>query len=498
MLKSWRRWLAFIGSGWMLVTLASIMYRVFNGAVLVAYVDSLAVYTEQIVKFLNPKNNPWDKEAMEIVFPALGLAGSIVPAVYGSRGKRVKGILIHDMTKYFFPLYGLVMVLNLIISIAGQICAVMNITQPLKYLLTGSLLSAIYATVLVLGTGLNERITKSYIKGYISDHISKLRVSAKRKKQSRCKWIKEFDYKRKNRRAKFLAALTSHIAQQTADVKTPYCITNKSLDHEIKQVFKLITYQTVEQNPALKDKCGFIESFEIIFQYTSVPLKAASCCNSVYYELPASDLVRSNFADQVESACEFWQIALESINDTGKEAKAVCRILHALAFENDRIQENYVIASCGLIAYLYKKYHSITNDVTLHEIERCALFVDEMIDTFRNEARFLGKPSEGLKDALRLCADMLYIIWVIAEIETYTAPRIYECYQVSEAVDRLILGEHGYVGRSILTQCNTTKYLCFSWCLIKQIPSVARKAVTMEQKRELMRYIFEKLNDDRR
>lgn len=113
MVKAWRRWIAIIGSGWMLVTLSAIMYQLFTGVVLLDYVDSLAGYTEQIVQYLNAKCNPWDKEAMKIVFPTLGLAGSIVPAVYGSRRQKVKGILIHNMTKYFFPFYGLFMTFNL-------------------------------------------------------------------------------------------------------------------------------------------------------------------------------------------------------------------------------------------------------------------------------------------------------------------------------------------------------------------------------------------------
>lgn len=498
MVKAWRRWIAIIGSGWMLVTLSAIMYQLFTGVVLLDYVDSLAGYTEQIVQYLNAKCNPWDKEAMKIVFPTLGLAGSIVPAVYGSRRQKVKGILIHNMTKYFFPFYGLFMTFNLIISMAGQICTVMNITQTLKYLLSGSILSVLYAFVLVLGTGLNERITKFYIKGYINDHISKLQVSAKHVQQSKYRWVRRHYQKCRNKRAKFLAALTSHIAKQTSDAKTPYCITDKSLKREIRQVFKLISYQTVKQNKALKNRCGFIESFEIIFQYATESVETNSCCNCVYFELPASELARSNFADQVESACEFLQIALESANNIEKEAKAVCRIIHALVFENDRLQENYVIICCGLVACLYKKYHSIVDNSGLHEIERCALFVDQMVDIFRGEAGFLDKPVEGLRDALHLCADMLYTIWVIAEVEAYSAPNIYELYQVNEAVDRLIFGEHGYVGRSILSRLNTTKYLCLAWCLIMQIPSVARKAVTVEQKRELMNYILEKIHDDGR
>lgn len=498
MLKAWRRLMALAGFVWMFITLIGFMYRGITGTASMNYIDYLAGYAEQVIGFLNRADNPWNKNAMGIVFPTLGLAGSVVPAVYGARNRKIKGILIHDVTRYFFPLYGFIMVGNLAMSVAGQVCASMDIFQPLKYFLAGSVLSVVYAAVLILGTGLNERITQWYIQGYISDHISVLKVSARQEQGSK-NWLRRRIYCWiRTRRAKFLAALTSHIAEQTAEVKTPYCIIEKSLEKEIRQVIKIITYQTASQNTALKTKYGFTESFDVIFKYTDDSIDPNSCCDCVYYELPASEQVRGVLAGQVESAYEFWQIALGSFQNIGKEAKAACRILYALTFRNGRLYDNYMIMGCGLIVYLYKKYHSASDDSNKHEIERCAMFIDHMTDVFRGEACFLDDPDNGLKDTLRLCTDLLFTVWVIAEAEIYSAPNTYECHQLNETVDRLILGEHGYVSRAILSQNNIAKYLCLGWCLIKKLPSVANKAMTMVQKRVLLDYILQEIKTDRR
>lgn len=505
MIKSWRRKIAKIGTACMILTLAFL----FVAGVFVSHSSLKTEQNKALSLNLNidgqrqvsvnisdstddSEIQTWLTELLTIVIPALGLAGTVVPAVYNAGNRKVKGILIQDMTRYFFPCYGIIMLENLALTLVGQACCAVGQTEPLKYFFIGSVLSVVYASALVLGTGLSEKLTEFYVKGYISDKIDELAVV----KQSECsskqnsEQVEQFITKR----SKFLAALSRHIAEKAADTESPFFITDEALVEEIRQIIKVITYQRRDENRELETSYGFTDSFDAIFRYADIEKDSNAICESIYYRLPASKCVRNDFSEQIGYAYEFWQNVLNPFPNIGQEAKTACRILYAMNFQKGKLNENYVVIGCGLIVYLYKKYHSSSNDHQVREVEQCAMFIDQMTYVFRSEFQYSSEDTISLHDTLKLCTDLIFTVWVIALIEEYSAHSSHDSPQLYEAVDRLILGESGYFAVSAHTWDYVSKYVSLSWNLIKQLPTIANKAWTMEQKRKLLAYVKQQLN----
>lgn len=430
-------------------------------------------------------------EAMAILFSALGLAGSVVPAVYNAGSRKIKGILVQDMTRYFFPHYGWLLVGNLIITLCGQICCAMDNTAGLLYFLIGALFSVAYATILILGTGLNQSTTEFFIKRYISDKIHTLKVT-RSENSHQASYIQDKN-DIQTERFDFLKALATHISEQTAEIETHFYMTRKTLLDEIRQVGKIITYQTAEYNQDLSSHPGFIDGFDLIFKFTDEPVDSIAICDNVYYELPASKEVRHEFSEQVEYAYEFWQIVLGNFDNIGKEAKTACRILYAMAFHNGKLCDNYLIIGSGLVLYLYKKYHHQNTDLASREVDKCAAFIDQMTCIFRGESWLSSNPKVKTNDILKLCGDLLYTVWIIALVEECASLEHNSAPHLNEAIDRLILGEDGYIAILSHTQDYTAKYLSLVWCLLKQLPSVANKVWTLERQRSLLAYVESEL-----
>lgn len=505
MIKSWRRKVAIIGTVCMVLTLSFLFVA---GTIVV--VDSMRAESNQAldinweidgqkhisVNISDATNDSllqnWLAELLAISIPTLGLAGTVIPAVYNAGTKKVKGILLQDMTRYFFPCYGIIMLENLALTLMGQACCAIGQTESLKWFLSGSVLSVVYAALLVLGTGLSDRLTRFYVKEYISDKISELAVVQQKKSSGRInpEQMKQF----MTEHSEFLAALSKHIAEKTADTESPFFSNDNALVEEICQISKVITYQRKDENPELETRYGFTDSFDTIFHYANFEEDSSAISESIYYSLPASDGVRKDFSEQVNYAYEFWQNVLNPFQNIGQEVKAACRILYAMNFEDGKLNDNYVIVGCGLIVYLYKKYYSSSNEHQIREVEQCAIFIDQMTYVFRNEYCYALKDSLSLHDTLKLCTDLLFTVWVTALIEEYSAHSSHDAIHLYESIDRLILGESGYLAVSAHTWDYVSKYVSLSWILIEQLPTIANKAWTMEQKRKMLAYVQQQLN----
>lgn len=430
----------------------------------------------------------WYIDVFTILFPALGLAGTVIPTVYHARDRKVKGILMHEMTKYFFPCYGIIMLENIVLALVGQVCCAIGEDKLLWWFFFGLILSTVYAAALVLGTGLHERVTQFYVDVYIADNISELAVIQQKNNSGRT----ESDQKRRTDRSKFLAAISEHIAEKIANTECPFFINDNERIKEICQISKVITYQRKRDNPELEGKYGFIDSFDTIFKYADFEVESSAISENVFYTLPASNNVRVAFSKQVTYAYEFWQNVLRPCQSIGQEAKAACRILYAMNFEHNKLNDNYVIIGCGLIVYLYRKYHSNSSEHQMREVDQCAVFIDHMTYVFRNE--YCNETPEELRDILKMCTDLLFTVWVIALTEEYSVYRSYDSVHLHESIDRLILGESGYLAITTHVLGYVSKYMALGWIVIKQLPSIANKAWTMEQKRKMLAYVQQQLN----
>lgn len=439
---------------------------------------------QPIVLFLDPifKENTRNE-----CFTILGLSGSVIPAVYNAGTKRTKGILIADMTKYFFPWYGIVMLQNLILSIVGQFVETMD---NWKYLLPAILTTTAYSILLVLATGLYERVSRMFVRVYIWEKSCVLRP--------------KFAYKQKsmliNKRALFLKDLSSYIASQVIVAGTPHCNTDKYLAKEIQQIAEFML--PVSERKALKQKktSTIVDEFGLLF--CSSRQVCGSICDTIYYDLPATESRKNFFALQIELACEFWKQLLGSIPNLSDKAHAACRIFcsmqsgskveKGIGVYRKNCLQNYhgslSVMVCGLITYLYKTSQNEATEKLSSNVDYCAEFVHEMWAVFRAEVPFGDDGASISFYEVSLYTEMLFILYALSQIEQYIQAGKEVEDSVKHLLDDFWKSSYVHIGRKLLLDENFCIYLTLARCILRQLPSPANRPLSPEQKKRLRFY----------
>ncbi len=416
-------------------------------------------------------------ETREECFAILGLAGSVIPAVYEAGSNRMRGILISDMTKYFFPAYGFVLLMNLLLSITGRFVEGID---SWVYLLFPIFLTTIYSVTLILATGLSARISSLFVRLYILERSRILHHIQKTQKLSD-----------KNKLAAFLADLSSHIAAQLATANTPHCNTSLSLMRDIWQVVNLIIplstqQESEEERPEHAER--ILNEFDLIF---SVPeLTDANLANSVYYEMPASESVRKSFAFQIELSSEFWKLALSSMSSQNDRARAACRVFDSMNKIPKKHFGSLTVMTCGMILHLYKESRSAESNSNNPSIDYCVGFAQEMWNTFRSDASFLNNDEALYIKKVSLYAEILFIIFSISIIEQYLQSDSTTENTAKQALDEFWGSAYVHIGRELLKKEHFKKYLALSLCMIRQLPSHANRPIFIAQKTGLQNYAF--------
>lgn len=425
-----------------------------------------------IVLFLDPI---FREDTRKECFTILGLAGSIIPAVYNAGAKRTRGILIADMTKYFFPLYGIVMLQNFVLSITGQF--VENL-ENWKYLLPATLVTTVYSILLLLATGLYERVSRLFISVFIYEQSRILRPKITRRQR--------ITYK--NKRAAFLADLSTHIANQTAATNTPHCNTDKCLKREIRQIVNFML--SFSELRALKKKkpSRILDEFDLLFPSSKQTHR--NLRDSIYYELPASESIRNFFTLQIELSCEFWKQLLAPLPSLNEKAHTACRIFDSMKGHSKKRYGSLTVMTCGLIVYLYKSNHENATENASCNVDYCANFVQEMWNIFQADLPFINNTASLPNHVVSLYAEMLLILYGISQIEKYLqADRSYED-SVKHLLDTFWKGAHVHIGRELLMDTPFQIYLTLALHILRQLPSPANRPLSPAQKKKIRIYVF--------
>lgn len=402
------------------------------------------------------------------IFEIFAVAGSIIPPVYSARSNRRKGVLIGDMTKYFFPMYGVVLLSNFILSVEGQSVAGI---QKWQYPLTGVLVTTVYAVTLILATGLVDAVSDAFVGSYIRKMSKGLCSKAPKEEISQ-----------------FLSELSSHISQRLVMERTPHCITSNGLKKSIITAVRLVAHKLPDISGENCEMQNFSDEFMLIFDSPDVSRK--KLFDDVYRGIPAIKERQNSFQLQVEFAGEFWKVTLNTIEDYADKVSAVCRIFDSIEKEQDTSRGYNTIMGCGLVLYLYKQNCSAPNKHEKDAANNCAQFINEMMEVFRADIAFQGV--NGCVPDRKVClfADLIALVWVISEMEHYVQGDLGYKSIPTQIITAFWHTEYACLIRKNLTADGMDCYIALAICLVKQLPSPVNRPLTQWQLGNLRKYVL--------
>lgn len=448
-----------------LLSLLAVPYRFF-----LHVAEGSWIGLKTIVQYVNPVFETGFRKELFTVF---GLAGSVIPAVYNARSRRLRGVLVSDMTKYCFPLYGIVMLENLVLSIAGRF--VVGV-EDWKYLLPAAIATTCYSIILLLATGLYGRVSQWFAAMYIREQSRIFRPQSPDNPNQ----------EQMEERAEFLADLSVHVAGQLAAASTPYCITGDSLKREIRMAAEFIVCEAVCSNLKHSKPGSILNEYDLFF--SALGLDKNTACDELYFDLPVAESARNTLFVQMEMARQFWKLILDQITGLSDQARAVCRIFDAMEHSGSRL-----VMTCGLIVALYKRNQSQGKNSYKRDIDYCTHFASELWKIFSAEKLFAQNQKIPKSDVM-LYAEMLILIWNLSQAEQYLQGAG-DCEDlVPQYLCEFWHGDHALIARNLVMNKPIQKYLSLAMCMLCQLPSPANRPLYPAQVKRLRGYILSQKN----
>lgn len=440
-----------------------------------------------------------DGDTRSTVFSMLGLAASIIPPVYKAEATRRHGILVKEMIDCYFPHYKFILMANFILSLAGQ-----HIAEKDKwiYLFMAIAVTAVYSVFLLQVSGFDEKKSEQKMQEYIQTKGNYLFPSDPG----------EADSEQRIEQIRFIADISSFLAQKISETKTCYWQTDPQLKQKLRSAVELIlrhgkiNWDKVNEQPVPSPQKSnssndeavdfFLTDFKSFFNRGDHQMEDWG--KALYYQIPKALGPQAMFADAVELAGVFWKNLLAPAGNLRAKADVVCRVYDAINPDSTpaSLKGGFLILGCGLIRHLYQESQTQVNRTSANgSADLCARFVEQMHNIYLTDKPTIPLPgslkADKHMDVLEcLCRDHMLLVWCVSEVEQYLqARRRFSC----EAA-RIIHDYSKHVSSGIimsrLFDSDIIFFLSLAMCLIQCIPSPANRKLSLLHKRRLMSYIL--------
>jgi hypothetical protein len=358
---------------------------------------------------------------------------------------------------------------NFLLSIAGRFAVDM---ENWKYLLPAIIATTCYSITLLLATGLYGRVSQWFAAMYIREQsrIFRPQIPSSIKHDPR------------EKRAEFIADLSSHIARQLAATNNPYCITANSLKREIRMAADFVIRDAVCSKLKHSKPDSILEEYDLFF--SAFGLEKTAACDAVYFDLPVSETAKQALTVQIEMASQFWKLILIPITGLSNQARAVCRVFDAMGHCGSRL-----VMTCGLIVTLYKENPTQDKYSQKRDINYCASFASELWKIFNSENIF-SSGTELSNSIILFYAEMLILIWTLSQTEQYIQGSG-DCEDlVYQYLHEFWRTDHTLLARNLVMKKHIQKYLSLARSMLCQLPSNANRPLHPAQVKKLREYIL--------
>lgn len=428
-------------------------------------------------------------EGLQAVIGVLGIASGATSVLLSVKEKKIKGVLMSDILKFYFPFYLWFIIYNCIFVILGQYFCIVKLPYSAVLCFFGAFTCAIYIFVLCFFLVISENKLHWLVMLYINKKITVFIISRKNQDSG------DVDDCRVN----FIGNAGEYLSNQLKCFNAPFCVRSKQLDSQVEALLSL----TCEKNTFIQK--GFLDDFPEIFNaqkevdISFFKTNPNLLYDAVYFRLPCIKESYDFFCKQIEMFYNIFNSILHPMLGSGYEVESICRMFYIYTIKDHyKGYKNITAFACGLILYLYRYYSNAELPRSTSKISHISNCIYEMERKFFEAKKHTeGTLAKNIDRLLYVCKEMLVELLVMATVEQYygTESKIYN--DLYDVINRMCMSENTSRTITNLVEEDFVRYLCYADIILSQVPSnvVMADRRTIIQKIYLKNYVISKISN---
>ncbi len=408
-----------------------------------------------------------EPDAMKSVVGAMGLVGLALSYINAARTHRVKGLLMNDVIRYYYPYYGCVFISYGVFALLGRYCWGVGARTSGVICLLGLFFGLLYQIIMAwkvfFSDAQSEKLATNYIKAMVYYYKEESTdVPPMQEIRSVARYISR-RFVEENRR--FVNASDSNN-------------NGKSVEKADQDIMLLIEFldekrDVVAENESREThRCGVVGDFNHLFYLNSDSEKSGEAISlhdkiaALLYGLPSFQSATKRFSLQVRMIADTWQSILTEAREPNLQIHIACEILRVSA---EKLPSVLTPLCCGLILCLHELYIRSADISDGRQWNYCADFMHQM-------TLLIGKTPLWEKDnkiisVLRIMArDMVAIFLCLNYLDQASTNK-----KVPDRPFRIILIEMqgAQKGSDVATRWDNQViriYLCYAYLIQSLLP----------------------------
>lgn len=355
-----------------------------------------------------------EPEGMKSVIGAMGLVGLALSYVNTARTHKVKGLLLNDVIRYYYPCYGWVFISYGIFALLGRYCWSVGARTAGVCCLMGLLIGLFYQVRMAWKVSFSDEQSEKLATNYIKDMVDDCKTRALEARPSReihsvARYISRRFIDENRRFADVAGATLSGRNSEEPDQDIQSLL--KFLD-EPKNTDAANTRQEA-------DRRGVVGDFNRIFYLSSKAGKAKKAFSlrkktaSVLYGLPSFRDSVKRFGTQVRMTADTWRSVLSEAEDLFWQVHIVCQILSVSV---KQVPSVVTPLCCGLILCLHETYIRNADISGSRQWNYCAEFLSQMTQLIEN-SRLREEDRETVSVLRIMCRDMVAVFLCLSYLD---------------------------------------------------------------------------------
>lgn len=389
-------------------------------------------------------NRVSDTDGMKAVISALGAVCFALTYINTVQTRRVKGVLLEDVVRFYYPYYGYIFILHGCFAALGQYSCTVKIRVSGIFCLVGMLVCLVYAVQMAYGICFSPRRCNRLVSQYIQ-----IRAESSSDQSS----------------SQLVYQVAQYAAQRFEELGG-----NMENDDILRWLAALVPvdsdFRAIQSNM-------FPDTFEYLFKSennSSGPVYS----KYIFFSLPGYAERGRIFQMSVQQFSVMWDCLLSSVDSERQQTALACQMLRQAACE-------MTVLGCGLVRYLYtSRIERLDRD--RKKWDACAMFLSSIV----KQAEPLEDRNGTRRKILSCCMDMS-VIFLCLTLAGQTGAQEYVIDSDFPTLTLDLLRKCGHWGyRAPSLDDSLDQYLCCAYMILQSLDEPTYKTPSrMDMYRQL-------------